>query len=91
MTQDMINQIHDHFGDPLTFCEGIRRRLDRLDAPQSDLAKVLGSSPSHVFNWYHYGTGRGTEPTLGTMVKIEEALLRMERDAAERQQLGLDL
>lgn len=89
--QELIDYVHAQFGDAKRFCARLRKRMAAIGATQSDLAKELGAAPSHVWTWYHYDGEKGAAPQMETMVRLEEALLRLEKDHAENQQLGLDL
>lgn len=57
-----------------------RTRRETLGANQAELARESGISLSYLTLME---SGERTNPTLGTLVKINEALIRMESAAAE--------
>ena len=53
-----------------TFAEQVRKKREALGLSQSELARMLGTDPSHVA---HYEAGR-REPTFGNSVSMAKAL-----------------
>lgn len=54
----------------MSFADQVRKRREKLGLSQSDLARLLGTDPSHVA---HYEAGR-REPTFGNAVSMARAL-----------------
>ena len=81
ITQEMdkIRRLRAELGTPDEFIAGVRTRLTDSEISQAELARVLDLQPQNIGRWMN---GQ-VEPTLESMLRIREALDRLESEATK--------
>lgn len=61
------------------YADDLKKRMKRLGVSQNQLAEMLGKSPTQVSRWFTANEARRVQPTLPTVMEIEEALKKVEK------------
>lgn len=74
-TREFFDLVHSRYGDPEIFVEMVLERMDTLELDRTDLAKASGVDYNNLCRWLRHAG----EPTMMSMVLVDEALWRLEQ------------